>query len=81
VGREFFADHHRYRAREVEHLAQAARRAGAEALGTTAKDAVRLVELAPKTPDLPIRVLRGTVAFVDEARFRRQLFAAAGRAA
>jgi tetraacyldisaccharide 4'-kinase len=81
VGRAFFADHHRYRAPEIERLARQARSAGADALGTTAKDAVRLVELAPGASGLPIRVLHGTVDFADEARFARQLFEAVGTAA
>ena len=81
VGRAFFADHHRYRAQEVQRLAEQARSAGADALGTTAKDAVRLVELEPGASGLPIRVLHGTVDFADEARFSRQLFEAVGRTA
>jgi tetraacyldisaccharide 4'-kinase len=80
VGRAFFADHHRYRAKEIEGLAEKAWSAGAQALGTTAKDAVRLVDLMPGA-DLPVRVLHGTVDFADEARFSRQLLAAVGRAA
>jgi tetraacyldisaccharide 4'-kinase len=81
VGRAFFADHHRYQAQEIERLAEQARSAGADALGTTAKDAVRLAELEPGASGLPIRVLHGTVDFADEARFSRQLFEAVGRAA
>jgi tetraacyldisaccharide 4'-kinase len=81
VGRAFFADHHSYRSKEMERLAEEARRAGADALGTTAKDAVRLTGLAPGSSPLPIRVLHGTVDFADEARFVRQLCGAVGRAA
>jgi tetraacyldisaccharide 4'-kinase len=81
VGRAFFADHHRYRAKEIEGLAEAARRAGADALGTTAKDAVRLSGLAPAAGALPIQVLHGTVDLADEARFSRQLLEAVERAA
>jgi tetraacyldisaccharide 4'-kinase len=81
VGHAFFADHHSYRAKEIERLEEEARRAGAHALGTTAKDAVRLAGLAPGSPGLPIRVLHGTVDFADEARFVRQLSAVVQRAA
>jgi tetraacyldisaccharide 4'-kinase len=81
VGRAFFPDHHRYRAKEIARLAETARRAGADALGTTAKDAVRLIELEPGAAGLPVLVLHGTVDFADEARFSRQLFEAVGRAA
>ncbi len=81
AGRAFFTDHHRYRAREIEQLAAQAKRAGADALGTTAKDAVRLVDVMARAPGLPIRVLHGTVELADEARFCRQLFAAVERAA
>jgi hypothetical protein len=62
-------------------LAEKAREAGADALGTTSKDAVRLAELEPVALGLPIRVLHGTVDFADEARFSRQLFEAVGRTA
>jgi len=81
VGRTFFADHHRYRAKEIERLAEKARTAGADALATTAKDAVRLGDLGSGAAGLPILVLHGTVAFADEERFSRQLFEAVGRAA
>ena len=81
VGRAFFADHHRYRAKELTRLAEKAREAGADALGTTSKDAVRLAELEPVALGLPIRVLHGTVDFADEARFSRQLLEAVGRTA
>ena len=81
VGRTFFADHHTYRAREIERVAELARRVQADALGTTAKDAVRLADLAPASFGLPLRVLHGTVDLADEARFIRQLRAAVERAA
>ncbi|HNV02802.1 MAG TPA: tetraacyldisaccharide 4'-kinase [Vicinamibacterales bacterium] len=53
AGAEAFPDHHRYAARDVAALAAAARRAGAGALVTTEKDAVRLLPLRP----LPAPVL------------------------
>ena len=81
VDRAFFVDHHRYGTKEIERLADKARSAGADALGTTAKDAVRLVDLEPGAAALPILVLHGAVDFADEARFSRQLFEAVGKAA
>jgi tetraacyldisaccharide-1-P 4'-kinase len=39
-----FEDHHRYRARELRHLAYQLRERGATALATTEKDAVNLCE-------------------------------------
>jgi tetraacyldisaccharide 4'-kinase len=81
VGRAFFTDHHRYRAREVEGLAARARAGGAEALVTTAKDAVRLEGLVSVAPSVPIVVLHIAVSFSDEPRFSQQLLEAVGRAA
>jgi tetraacyldisaccharide 4'-kinase len=42
VGQALFRDHHRFTAGELETAAQAARAAGADAVVTTEKDAVRL---------------------------------------
>jgi tetraacyldisaccharide 4'-kinase len=42
-----FRDHHRYRARDVAHIVEAARGSGAAGILTTAKDAVRLAPLGP----------------------------------
>ncbi len=42
VGTRVFRDHHRFRASDVQAIAQAARQAGAEVVVTTEKDAVRL---------------------------------------
>lgn len=42
-----FADHHRYRAKDVMRIAAVARAAGADHVVTTAKDAVRFEPLAP----------------------------------
>jgi tetraacyldisaccharide 4'-kinase len=81
VDRAFFTDHHRYHAREVERLAARARAGGAEALVTTAKDAVRLEGQVSDRPDLPIVVLHIAVSFSDELRFSRKLLEAVGRAA
>lgn len=73
VGRTFFADHHRYRPEEIERLYRAARSAGATALGTTAKDAVRLGKAAPDAADLPLLVLDVASVIGDEERFRDRL--------
>lgn len=81
VGRTFFGDHHRYRAEEIALLGRDARSAGATALGTTAKDAVRLGKAAPDAPDLPLLVLEVAPAIDDEKRFRERLLEAVGSAA
>ncbi len=81
AGREFFTDHHRYHRSEIEALASRARATGAEALATTAKDAVRLEGLAPDTSGLPVLVFHVAAAISDEDRFHQQLLEAVGRAA
>lgn len=81
AGREFFADHHRYHRLEIEALASRARATGAEALATTAKDAVRFEGLAPDTSGLPILVFHVAAVISDDERFRRRLLQAAERAA
>jgi tetraacyldisaccharide 4'-kinase len=81
AGREFFTDHHRYHRLEIEALASRARATGAEALATTAKDAVRLEGLVPDTSGLPVLVFHVAAAISDEGRFQRQLFEAVERAA
>jgi tetraacyldisaccharide 4'-kinase len=48
--RTAFPDHHRYTARDLDHLVAAARAAGATALLTTKKDLVRLGKLASAFP-------------------------------
>jgi tetraacyldisaccharide 4'-kinase len=52
-GRRVFADHHPFRESDLAAVATAARRAGAEMLMTTEKDAVRL---PPVLPDIPVHV-------------------------
>ncbi|HXY40183.1 MAG TPA: tetraacyldisaccharide 4'-kinase [Vicinamibacteria bacterium] len=76
VGRSFFRDHHRFRAEEVATAAARARAAGADAVVTTAKDAVRMEGL----PDvaLPVLVLEIAAEIADEDRFRERLLAAVG---
>ena len=77
VGRRFFPDHHAFTPREAGAAADAARLAEADALVTTAKDAVRL----PEVP-FPLLVFRIAAEIGDEERFRERLLAVArlGRA-
>jgi tetraacyldisaccharide 4'-kinase len=81
VGSAFFPDHHRYRRPEIDALAARARAAGADALGTTAKDLPRLRALLPDVSDPSVLVLRVAAVIADEARFRARLLAAVGRPA
>ncbi len=50
AGHSVFPDHHRYTARDLDHLAAQARSAGAATLLTTEKDAVRLAGLQSPLP-------------------------------
>jgi len=81
VGESFFPDHHRYRAAEIGALVARAREAGADALATTGKDAVRLETLAGSAGGLPVLVLEVAAAIGDEERFRARLLAATESAA
>jgi tetraacyldisaccharide 4'-kinase len=77
VGHDRHRDHHHFRPQEVAAALARAQAAGAEAVATTAKDAVRL-----DTPPagLPIVVFRAGVAIEREDRLRaRVLDAAWGR--
>ena len=78
AGRAFFRDHHRFRAEELRAVAAAARAAGADAIATTAKDAVRLPASAF---DVPVVVLGIAAAIAGEERLRERLLAVARRAA
>jgi tetraacyldisaccharide 4'-kinase len=56
--RKAFPDHHRYSASDVDRLLISARAAGASALITTAKDLVRMGELASRFPQtLPLTAI------------------------
>jgi tetraacyldisaccharide 4'-kinase len=79
AGSATFADHHRFTAGELREALDSARSAGADAVVTTAKDAVRLPVAV--SGDLPLLVLRIEVEIADAARFRDRLLAAARRAA
>ncbi len=79
AGRAFFRDHHRFRPEDLAQVATDARAAGATAIATTAKDAVRL-EGAPAL-GLPVLVLAIAADVADEARLRARLLAVARRVA
>ena len=77
TGHAAFADHHRFRGDEIEAVLRAADRSGADAVVTTAKDAVRL----PATMGArPVLVWRVRCAVEDEERFRARLLAVGGGA-
>ena len=78
AGRAFFRDHHRFRPEDLVRVAADARAAGATAIATTAKDAVRL-DGAPGL-GLPVVVLAIAAEVGDEARLRARLLAVARRA-
>ncbi len=78
VGRSFFRDHHRFRADELASVAARARAGGAQAIVTTAKDAVRLE--GPWLLDPPALVMAIAAEISDEARLRARLLSAVGRA-
>jgi len=77
TGHAVFADHHRFRPEEIESALGQAERSGAEAVVTTAKDAVRLPVTASA---LPVLVWRVRCAVDDEAGFRARLLAVGGGA-
>jgi len=79
VGRSFFRDHHRFDRDELDDVSGRALAAGADAIVTTAKDAVRLETAGALS--LPVLVLHVGAEIRDEARLRARLLAAAGRAA
>jgi tetraacyldisaccharide 4'-kinase len=78
VGRAFFRDHHRFQAADLAGAEAQARAAGADAVVTTAKDAVRL---GGSTLGLPVLVLAIAALIADEGRLRERLLSAVGRAA
>lgn len=78
AGHDAFPDHHAFLGSDVEQVTTRARTANADALVTTAKDAVRLPRMEA---DLPILVLRIAAELDDEAAFRQLLKDAARSAA
>jgi tetraacyldisaccharide 4'-kinase len=77
VGTAVFPDHHRFTPADQARLLAEARAAGADAILTTAKDAVRL----PASDGIPIVVLRISALLLPEAPLRERLLALARRAA
>jgi tetraacyldisaccharide 4'-kinase len=73
-GTAVFADHHAYTAAEVAAIEAQARAAGADAIVTTAKDAVRL-----PPPSFPLLVFRIAVEVENEALLRERVLRAAER--
>lgn len=73
-----FRDHHPFDDADIARVQVEARAAGADAVVTTAKDAVRL---PPMPPALPTLVLRMRIQIADEDRFRERVLAIARRAA
>jgi tetraacyldisaccharide 4'-kinase len=78
AGAVAFPDHHAFDAADVARVLAEARTAGADAVVTTAKDAVRLPAMAPALPTL---VLRMRIEIADESRFRERVLAVARSAA
>lgn len=81
VGQALYRDHHRFTAAEISAAVSAAAAAGADAVVTTDKDAVRLA-FAPGLDDaiLPFAVHRIEAVFEDEPRVREIVLRAAGGA-
>jgi tetraacyldisaccharide 4'-kinase len=69
VGERFFRDHHRITAREWRQCAREARRAGAGALVTTEKDAIKI----ETGPDLPLEVAVQSTTVEEGSAFERIL--------
>jgi tetraacyldisaccharide 4'-kinase len=77
TGHAAFPDHHRFHPGEVESVLRQAETSGADAVVTTAKDAVRL---PAATNALPVLVWRVRCVVDDEDRFRRRLLEVGGGA-
>lgn len=63
VDRKRFADHHRYSQQEIINIINTAKKAGAEAIVTTEKDAVRFPRLDRR--DVPIYFLRVDIELIS----------------
>jgi lauroyl/myristoyl acyltransferase/tetraacyldisaccharide-1-P 4'-kinase len=70
-----FPDHHRFGPDDLRRISEQAAGAGADAIVTTAKDAVRL---AGWSPPVPLLVFKTEAVVSDEGRFR-EIVLAAGR--
>jgi tetraacyldisaccharide 4'-kinase len=73
-----FPDHHPFRGSELKSVQARARSSGADAIVTTAKDAVRL---PPPSGALPVLVFRIAAEISDEPAFKERLLSVARRAA
>ena len=71
VAEHFYNDHHAFTQQELDEVTRAARDAGADAIITTEKDAVRLEGLA--LPDVPIYVAEIEIESDDEVRLKSLL--------
>jgi tetraacyldisaccharide 4'-kinase len=78
TGHDAYRDHHRFGAAELEAAAERARRAGSDALLTTAKDRVRIRALPAS---LPLLVMEIAPVIEGERELLERLRVAAGRPA
>jgi tetraacyldisaccharide 4'-kinase len=69
--RRDFPDHHRYLPEEIDEIAMSARRAGAEAIITTEKDAANLPAESVKSSAIPICTAQISVHCEDENGLKR----------
>jgi tetraacyldisaccharide 4'-kinase len=76
TGYRLFRDHHAFRDEEIVTLSREAKERGSDALVTTAKDAVRLPVLAL---EMPLLILKISVATEPAAEFRHAVLDAAQR--
>jgi tetraacyldisaccharide 4'-kinase len=74
VSEHFFADHHAFTEQEVRDVMAAAREAGADAIVTTEKDAVRLEGFS--LGDIPVYAARLMIQSEDEVRLKSLLLRA-----
>ena len=71
VSESFFADHHAFKQEDLDQITRAARDAGADAIVTTEKDAVRLEGLTHG--DVPIYAAQLEIQSDDEVRLKSLL--------
>jgi tetraacyldisaccharide 4'-kinase len=71
VAEHFYTDHHPFTQQDLDEVTRAARDAGADAIITTAKDAVRLEGLS--LPDVPVYVAEIEIESDDEVRLKSLL--------
>ena len=71
VSENFFSDHHAFTQEDMERVTRAAREAGADAIVTTEKDAVRLEAI--KCGDVPVYSAQLEIQSEDEVRLKSLL--------